>query len=338
MPKPLSRATSSNPLQPMIRPSQHLRISVMALTCLLMSGEAAPQQDFDDTEVYVLPVQGNVYMIVGAGGNIAMQVGDDGVLLVDTQFARVAEKVHEAIRAVTSKPIVTVINTHVHPDHVGGNAFFRNNEAHDPLFGQFLELFSREAQLPIYAHENVMFRATEPEPTGISSDLWPTITYFTPEKELYLNGEGIKLIHQPAAHTDGDSFVHFRGSDVVAAGDVYSNVGFPVFDRARGGTINGTISALRRLLDLIISRKNSEGGTMVIPGHGRIADEADVVEYRDMAVIVRDRIRRMVEEGRSLDEVLAAEPTLEYDGRYGAGFWSTEKFVEELYLDLGGDR
>lgn len=305
---------------------------------MLMGAEASAQQDFDAVDVYTLPVQGNVYMIVGAGGNIAMQVGDDGVLLVDTQFAQVSEKVHAAIRTVTSKPILAVINTHVHPDHVGGNAYFRNNVAQDPVFGQFRQLFARERQLAIYAHENVMSSATEPEPTGISSELWPTITYFTPDNELYANGEGIRLIHQPAAHTDGDSFVHFRGSDVIAAGDVYSNVGYPVIDRARGGTINGTIVALRNLLDLIISRKNSEGGTMVVPGHGRIADEADVVEYRDMVVIIRDRIQRMVDEGMSLEQVLAAEPTLEYDGRYGSGFWSTEKFVEELYLDLGGDQ
>ena len=305
---------------------------------MLMGAEASAQQDFDAVDVYTLPVQGNVYMIVGAGGNIAMQVGDDGVLLVDTQFAQVSEKVHAAIRTVTSKPILAVINTHVHPDHVGGNAYFRNNVAQDPVFGQFRQLFARERQLAIYAHENVMSSATEPEPTGISSELWPTITYFTPDNELYANGEGIRLIHQPAAHTDGDSFVHFRGSDVIAAGDVYSNVGYPVIDRARGGTINGTIIALRNLLDLIISRKNSEGGTMVVPGHGRIADEADVVEYRDMVVIIRDRIQRMVDEGMSLEQVLAAEPTLEYDGRYGSGFWSTEKFVEELYLDLGGDQ
>ena len=305
---------------------------------MLMGAENSAQQNFEAVDVYVLPVQGNVYMIVGAGGNIAMQVGEDGVLLVDTQLPQVSEKVHAAIRTVTSKPILAVINTHVHPDHVGGNAYFRNNVAQDPVLGEFRQLFARERQLAIYGHENVMFSATQPAPTGISSDLWPTITYFTPDKELYMNGEGIKLIHQPAAHTDGDTFVHFRGSDVIAAGDVYSNVGYPVFDRARGGTINGTIVALRNLLDLIIAGKNSEGGTMVVPGHGRIADEADVVEYRDMVVIIRDRIQRMVDDGMSLDRVMAAEPTLEYDGRYGSGFWSTEKFVEELYLDLGGNR
>ena len=317
---------------------QNGRTRWLLLGLALAGAESAAQPAAEADAFRVLPVQGNVYMIVGAGGgNIAMQVGEDGVLLVDTHAAGASERVHAAIRSITPRPIIAIVNTHMHPDHTGGNGYFRNNTAQDPLFGQIRSFGGGPRELPIHAHENAMFRATEPEPQGVPSDLWPTITYFTPDKELYMNGEGIKLIHQPAAHTDGDTFVHFRGSDAIAAGDVYSNAGFPVIDRARGGTVNGTIAALRNLLDLIVARKYSEGGTMVIPGRGRIADEADVVEYRDMLVIVRDRIQRMADEGLSLDEVLAAQPTLEYDGRYGSGVWSPERFVEEVYRDLTGE-
>ena len=309
-----------------------MRLTILSLA--LIGTKAVAQQDFDAVEVNVLPVQGNVYMIVGAGGNIAMQLGDEGVVLVDTQFAQVSERVLAAIRAMTSKPILAVINTHVHPDHVGGNAFFVANSGRNVTMGFPRTVGSELPTMPIHAHENVLLRASAEQ---IPENQWPTNTYFTQDKELYMNGEGLRLIHVPAAHTDGDTIVHFRGSDVIAAGDVYSNMGFPVIDRARGGSIDGIIEGLGRLLHMIISRGYNQGGTYVVPGHGRIADEADVVEYRDMVVIIRDRIQRMVDDGMSLRQVLAAEPTLDYDRRYGSVFWTTEQFVEAVYLDLGGE-
>lgn len=304
------------------------------LSFFLFCTEVVAQQDWDAVEIDVLPVQGNVYMIVGAGGNIAMQVGDEGVVLVDTQFAQVSERILAAIRAMTSKPILAVINTHVHPDHVGGNAYFANNSGRNVEMGWPRTVGTEVPTIPVHAHENVLLRASTED---LPADQWPTDTYFTADKELYMNGEGLRLIHQPAAHTDGDTIVHFRASDVIAAGDVYSNTGFPVVDRARGGSINGIIDALSQLLHIIISRGYNEGGTYVVPGHGRIADEADVVEYRDMVVIIRDRIQRMVDEGMSLEEVIEAEPTFEYDPRYGSGFWTTEQFVEAVYRDLAGE-
>jgi glyoxylase-like metal-dependent hydrolase (beta-lactamase superfamily II) len=165
---------------------------------------------------------------------------------------------------------------------------------------------------------------------------WPTVTFFTPQKDLYLNEQAVQVMHQPAAHTDGDSLVFFRRSDVVCAGDIFDKTRYPVIDRAKGGSITGIIDALNQLLDLTVSGQYEEGGTMVIPGHGRIADEADVVDYRDMVTVIRDRIQDLVKKGRTLAQVQAAKPTMEYDPIYGAttGSWTTEMFVEAIYRDL----
>jgi cyclase len=194
------------------------------------------------------------------------------------------------------------------------------------------------AAAPIVAHEHVLNRMSAP--TGVTSPFpfaaWPNSTFAGRKKTLSLNGEGIELLFQPAAHSDGDSLVYFRGSDVVAAGDVFSTTGYPAIDRARGGSINGVIDALNRIIDITIPRFNQQGGTRVIPGHGRIANESDVVEYRDMVTIVRDRIQLMAANGMTLEQVRAARPTLDYDGLYGAadGPWTTDMFIEAIYRDV----
>jgi len=157
-------------------------------------------------------------------------------------------------------------------------------------------------------------------------------TFFTADKEIYFNNEAIQLLYQPGAHTDGDVVVFFRKSDVIAAGDVFITTGYPVIDRARGGSIQGFIDGLNRIIDVAIPKDKEEGGTYVVPGHGRLADEADVVEYRDMATIVRDRIQDLIRRGLNLDAVKAARPTLDYDGRYG----DPDRFVEAIYSDLSG--
>lgn len=322
------------------------RMSLARKVCMLAvlasgaaaSAASAQTQDFDAVQIEVLHVQKNVYMLVGAGGNITAQIGEDGVLLVDTQYAPLTDKLLAALRTISDKPIHYVINTHAHPDHVGGNENFYNNSGLPGNVGPGTGVTNASYSMKILAHENVLLRMSEPEPAGTRAALWPTDTYFTPDKELYFNGEGIRLIHQPAAHTDGDTLVHFRGADVISAGDVYVNTLYPVIDRARGGSIQGIIAGLNSLLHLIIPRSHGEDGTLVVPGHGRIADEADVVEYRDMVVIIHDRIARMVEAGMNLRQVVAARPTREYDPRYGAdsGFWTTAAFVEAVYRDVGG--
>jgi glyoxylase-like metal-dependent hydrolase (beta-lactamase superfamily II) len=181
-----------------------------------------------------------------------------------------------------------------------------------------------------------MVRAAADANSNIPMAALPMNAYFTPSRDFSLNGEAIFLHHAPAAHTDGDTIVHFRGSDVVSTGDLFSPDLYPVIDRRQGGTVNGVIAALNRILEITVPARYQEGGTYVIPGHGRLCDEADVVEYRDMVTIVRDRVADMIRKGMTLQQVKAARPTLDYDSEYGAdsGFWTTEMFVEAVYGSL----
>ena len=291
--------------------------------------------NLDNAELHVLPVQGNVYMLVGAGGNVTIQVGEEGVLLVDTSYAQVSDKILAEIRKLSNKPIRYIINTHVHPDHVGGNENLGKA-------GRTVSGGNVGADAPtgatIIAHENVLSRMSAPTGTQAPYPFaaWPTDTYFTKQKEVFFNNEAVVVMHQPAAHTDGDSVVYFRRSDVVSTGDVFVTTSYPIIDQQRGGSINGILKSLNALLDLAIPKDKQEGGTYIIPGHGRLCDEADLLEYRDMTTIIRDRIEDLIKKGRTLEQVKAAKPTLDYDGRYGSdsGPWTTAMFVEAVYRDL----
>ena len=296
-------------------------------------GQRAPAN-----EVHALHVQGNVYMLVTTGvtgGNVTVQVGDDGVLLVDTSVPQVTNQLVAEIRKLSNKPIRYIINTHVHADHVGGNEAIAKMGS--TIAGGNVGVGAGEGA-GVIAHENVMTRMSAP--TGSTSPMpfgaWPTDTFFTAKKELFFNNEAIEIEHQPAAHTDGDSLVFFRRSDVVSTGDLFSTTTYPIVDLARGGNIQGVVAGLNRILDITIPREKQEGGTYVIPGHGRLCDEADVLEYRDMVTIIRDRVQDLVTKGKTLDQVKAAKPTLDYDGRYGAdsGPWTTAQFVEAVYKSL----
>jgi cyclase len=307
----------------------------VSLTVLATAGAATQTQNLDQVEVHVLHVQGGVYMLVGAGGNITVQAGDEGVLLVDTSYEQMSPKVVAAIRTFSDKPIRYIINTHVHEDHIGGNAPIAKLGA--TIAGGNMGIGANTGAA-IIAHENVLNRMSAPTGQQASSPsaAWPTDTYFTRKKELFFNGEAIEIIHQPSAHTDGDSIIFFRRSDVVSAGDLFLTTTFPVIDLQRGGNIHGIVEALNRILDITIPKDKQEGGTYVIPGHGRLCDEADVLEYRDMVTIIRDRIQDMVTRGMTLEQVKAARPTLDYDGRYGAttGSWTTEMFIDAVYRNL----
>jgi glyoxylase-like metal-dependent hydrolase (beta-lactamase superfamily II) len=298
----------------------------------------APNPVPNDGEVRVLPVQGNVYMIVGAGGNVTVQIGELGVVVVDTGTAAMAEKVIAAIRKLSDKPIQYIINTHVHPDHTGGNAKIR--AAGVTITGANVTADIRDARqgAAILAHQNVQDRMSAPsgKQAPTPSESWPTDTYTSGKKELFFNDEPIEIIHQPQAHTDGDSLVFFRHSDVVSTGDIFTTTGYPFIDLANGGTIQGEIAALNRVLDITIPKHDEEGGTFVVPGHGRLCDEWEVVEYRDMVTIVRDRVQAMINKSATLEQVKAAHPTADYDDRYGAtsGFWTTDMFVEAVYKSL----
>jgi glyoxylase-like metal-dependent hydrolase (beta-lactamase superfamily II) len=282
---------------------------------------AQQPQNYDNVKVNILPVQGNVYMLIGAGGNTTLQVGKDGVLLVDTQYAPMAPKIMAAIRTLSEAPIKYIINTHMHGDHTGGN-------------GALVKLGAGGGMPRIIANDHVLNRMTAEK--GIPDSDWPNDEYFGKSKDFFFNNEAVVVYHMPNAHTDGDSIVFFRRSDVIATGDIFTPEHYPIIDLARGGSVEGIIDALNRIIDITVPAKYQEGGTYVIPGHGRLCEEADVVEYRDMVTIIRDRIADLIKKGRTLEQVKAAKPTLDYDTQYGAtaGIWTTDQFVDAVYRSL----
>ena len=300
----------------------------------------APRPGFEH-----LPVAGNVHLFAGTGANVVVQAGDEGLVFVDTSEATASDRLLAEARSLTSKPIRYVIDTSGDADHVGGNQVIADaglNFATPPPNQVGPGAAARGAGGPgrtsgaqVYAHEATLNRmSTQGSPVPFA--LWPTDTFFTMKKTLYFNGEAIELLHQPAAHTDGDVMVWFRRSDVIATGDVYTPDRFPWFDAGRGGSLQGLIDALNRIIDITVPRFNQQGGTLVVPGHGRIGNESDVVEYRDMATIIRDRFQSMVDKRMTLEQVKAAKPLLDYDGVYGAttGPWTTDQFIEAVYRDL----
>lgn len=303
-----------------------------------IQGPVSAQQNFDDVEIHTLQVRDNIYMLVGAGGNITVQIGEDGVLLVDTQYAPLSSKIVAAIRELTDQPIRYIIDTHHHGDHVGGNGNLR--VAGNTVIGGNMPgavPYAEGGGAQVIAHENVLLRmsgAFGGEPTDAA--LWPTNTFFNDEKRLYYNGEGIRIIHQPGAHTDGDLLVFFRQSDVVSAGDVFQTQGWPIIDLSAGGSYQGTIDALNNLVDLIIPVYGQDGGTLVIPGHGRLSGLGDVLDYREMVIVIGDRLRYMIDAGMTLDQVKAAQPAKDYEPVYGtsASFWTTDQFIEAAYTSL----
>jgi cyclase len=311
----------------------------VATALVIYWAPVAPAQQ-RPTSIEILPVRGQVYLLASAAGNALLQVGAQGVLVVDTMREEDADQLLAAIKKVAGeKPIRFVVNTHAHADHTGGN--LKIAQAGSQLVAGNFSRDLGEAGAKsafIVAHEHVL--KTMSAPTGSRAPTpfgaWPTDTFFQAEKDMYFNGEGIQLVYEPAAHTDGDILVFFRSSDVIATGDVFNTNSYPVIDLAHGGHINGIIEALNRIIDLAISEQFTEGGTRIVPGHGRICDEFEVVEYRDMVTIVRDRVQAMIRKGITLDAIQAARPTLDFDPRYGAvsGPWTTSMFIDAVYRNL----
>jgi cyclase len=295
-----------------------------------------PNPALANAEVHILKVQGNVYMIVGPGGNTALQIGDEGALVVDTQYEEVSDKIVAEIRKLTSKPIRYVINTSADADHTGGNA--KISRAGAPVIGGNLGAVAFDNGATIVAHENVLRAMSEggEGKADANADLLPTTTFFQGQKEIFFNEEPVIVMFEPAAHTNGDSMVFFRRSDVIATGDIFNMDTFPAINVEKGVSINGVIKALNVVLDITIPKHEQEGGTYVIPGHGRLTDEHDVLEYRDMVTIIRDRVQNMIKKGMTLAQVKEAKPTLEYDGRWSApgGPGSTDVFVEAVFKSL----
>jgi glyoxylase-like metal-dependent hydrolase (beta-lactamase superfamily II) len=273
--------------------------------------------------VQTLHVQGNVYMLVTPTGNVAVQAGEDGVLVVDTGGVGVTDKLLAAVRQISKKDIRWVINTSMSKEHTSGNEAF--SKAGRTVNGN---------SAAIIAHENAALRMAK---AGVPSAAQPFNTYFEQNRDFPFNGEPVMLYHNTASNTDTDTVVMFRRSDVIATGDVFNTVSYPVIDAANGGSLKGTIDALNHLLELAVpSKEFEEGGTYIIPGRGRLCDEADLVEYRDMLAIIYDRIADLVKQKKTLAQVKAAKPTLDYDGRWGSdtGTWTTDMFIEAIFKEL----
>jgi cyclase len=285
----------------------------------------------------VLPVQGNVYMIVGAGANVTVQVGEEALLIVNTGTLGRGKDVLAAIRTISDKPISYIINTSDDEDVIGGN----HDVGAEGTFAPYIQAGTsgERTGASVMAYIDVLKRMSVPSGKIplTPEELWPSDTYDTNDWRLF-NNEGVVIEHMPAAHTDGDSIVFFRRSDVVSTGDIFNPESFPVIDLDRGGSVNGLIDALNHIVDdLLITKFGEEAGTYVIPGHGRLCDRTDIVNYRDMVTIVRDRIEDLVKKGMTLEQVKAAKPAFGFDTLYGSGEDSqtTQRFVETIYRDLG---
>jgi glyoxylase-like metal-dependent hydrolase (beta-lactamase superfamily II) len=291
-------------------------------------------------EVEIVPVRGKVYLLVGAGSNITVHAGDDEVLLVDAGVETMGDKVLAAVRKISTKPLRYIVNTTEREAHTGGNERlaaagstipFRvatDPRVSDGRLGQ--DRASVVSYLTVSHRMSAPTGQQAPRPEGA----WPDNTYSTPQKKLFVNDEPVLVVHFPST-TDGTSIVHFRTSDVVSVGDLVDLTGYPMIDVTAGGSIDAVVDSLNRLIDITVPGRKSEGGTLVIPGHGRIADQPDIAYYREMVAIVRDRIRAMISKGMTLEQVKAARPTLDWDSRYGRNdTWTTDMFVEAAYASL----
>jgi glyoxylase-like metal-dependent hydrolase (beta-lactamase superfamily II) len=286
---------------------------------------------YAQTNVRTLKVRGDVSVIQTPGGNITVLAFPQGVTLVDSGRAEDADAVLQAVRGLSKQPIRYIINTSADPGHIGGNAKLA------PLGIQVTggnvagQVGTDGAE--VIAHENVLERVSaRTAKPALPSGAWPQTTYHTDSIKLstLYHGDGIQVYYAPNAHTDGDSIVFFRHNDIIATGEIFSTVAYPSIDVDRGGGVNGVVDGLNKILDIAFPDFRSEGGTLVIPGHGRICDFADVAYYRDMVTIVRDRVQAMVKKGATLEQVKAAKLTQDYDTRYGSG----DAFVEVSYRSL----
>ena len=357
-----------------------LRLAVILATVGVAAAVVLPNRTYAqqaDAELHVMPVRGNVFMVVGGGSNVTVSAGVDGLLLVDAGSAAMADKVLEKVNEIGRmvagsparmttcvgppchpagsfgsftpfgwaspsynatigsppplKPIRWIIETTVDLDHTGATPAIA--AAGRTLNGGEAQRLVGATPATVVGHENLLKRMTE---LKFPEAAWPTETYYIPTYKMsqYVNGEGIQMYHAPAANTDGDTLVYFRFSDVISAGDLFTPGRYPTIDVARGGTVQGVIDGLNKIIDIAFPEYRSQGGTMIIPGHGRLGDTADVAIYRNMVVIVRDRIQDLIQRGMSLQQVRAARPTMDFDGIYGA----PDKFIEGVYQSLTGKR
>lgn len=323
----------------------------VAMLCAVASWTPAVRAQAANDDLAVVELRPNFFLIGGAGGNILAQVGPAGVIVVDSGRTDAADRVVAAIRRITPLPIRYVLNTGMDADHVGGNE--KLSRAGMTILAGALaagaglgdSLVTNNGAASVLAHENVLTRMSAPtgQTAPFPTALWPTKTFQYRQYSMYLNGEGIQVIHMPNAHTDGDTVVYFRRGDVIATGDLIDTRRWPVIDVARGGSVQGELDALNRLMDLTVYNLPLQwelDRTLLVPGHGHVYDKLDLLEYRDAITVVRDRVKALIDEGRTLDQVKAANPTLGYRSQYGSdsGPWTTDMFVEVIYRELAAKK
>jgi cyclase len=321
-------------------------LAAVLLAVLGSAGKAAAASDSHnqppvrpESNISVFHAQGNVYMLVEPTNNITVEVGEKYIIVVDAGVAELGDDVITAIRSLSSLPIMFVVNTSSDEDHTGGDAKLSATGWALPNAGStgldssvskaIVTRVSLAQGAPITGHKNTVNRNNDPKLVSTS------VTYGSEGFQLF-NNEPVIFQYMPAAHTDGDTIVFFRGSEVVSVGDLFSTTSYPVIESDKGGTIDGFVDALNGIISLLVPRENEEGGTYVIPGHGHLCDRNDVVNYRDMVTIIRGRIQDMIKKDMTLDQIKAAKPTFDYDPVYGAtaGPWTTDMFVETVYRDL----
>ena len=290
---------------------------LLVCVALALPGALAAQRNFDSVQVRTLKIANGVFMLMGAGGNIGVSAGTDGVILVDDQFAPLAPKIRAAVAAIDSGPIRFILNTHWHWDHTGGN-----------------ETFARSGVL-IIAQDNVRRRMSVDQFVAAIRDTVrasPTIALpvvtFSDAVTFYMNGDSIEAFHVPPAHTDGDVIIRWRHANVIHAGDTFWNGLYPLVDLSSGGSVDGMVGAADRMLAL------ADSATKIIPGHGPLGDRVALKAFRDMLATVRDRVRTAIRRGRTLDQVKAAKPTAEFDAQWGRGSMTPDRLVEILFQDL----
>lgn len=285
----------------------------VSLAMLFFSASCAAQQDFSDVEIIAHQLSDNIYYLEGSGGNIGVSIGEDGVFLVDDQYAPLSEKIIDAIEELSSAPIRFVFNTHHHGDHVGGNANMANTGA------------------VIIAHENVRTTLSAGFTNGDLTQALtaeqriglPVVT-FTDSVNFHLNGDDIHVFYNGPGHTNGDSFVYFRQDNIIHTGDVFRTVAFPRVDAAAGGSFHGIVASYEKLLEI------SDANTRFLPGHGVVSSQADVRSQLQMFYTIRNRVRNAIDEGMSLEQVLGANLTAEYNARWG----DPEGMLTEVYKEL----
>ena len=287
-----------------MRRHQCLKSLVLFLSSLTLASSVFAQQDFSSVEIIPHHVAGSVYYLEGRGGNIGLSIGEDGIIMIDDQFAPLTEKIVAAIRSLSDGEIRFLINTHVHGDHTGGNENLGN------------------MGVLILARDEIRVRLAQQAPAAAL----PVLTY-SDAITIHLNGEEVYAFPVPPAHTDGDTFIHFKDSDVVHTGDVFRTTAFPVIDTNNGGTLKGTLEALGRLIGV------AGPSTKILPGHGVVSNREDVIGFRDMVLDVSGQVEELLARNMSYQQVAAVDPTAGYNAQYG----DPDRFLRALYTELGGE-